>query len=146
MRLGHSLVGKKPFEGKLSELSEKILNIFYQVHSELGFGFSEKVYQRAFAIALCEAGMKVDEQVPIKVHYHRQLAGEFFADMVVNDVILLELKSVGSILEEHEAQLLNYLKATEFEVGYVINFGRSATFKRKVFDNDRKGSLHWTRK
>ena len=66
--------------------------------------------------------------------------------MVVNDLILLELKSAATILEEHEAQLLNYLKATEFEVGYVLNFGKSASFRRKVFDNDRKGALHWTKK
>jgi GxxExxY protein len=80
------------------------------------------------------------------VYFHGYLAGEFFADMVINDIVLLELKSTGSILEEHEAQLLNYLKASEIEVGYVMNFGKSASFKRKVFDNERKGSLHWMQK
>jgi GxxExxY protein len=140
------LAPQKPFEGKHADLSEKIINIFYQVHNELGFGFSEKVYQRAFAIALRESGFKVDEQVAIKVYYHGQIVGEYVADMVVDNVILLELKSVSAILEEHEAQLLNYLKATEIEVGYVMNFGKSATFKRKIFDNERKGSLHWTKK
>jgi GxxExxY protein len=88
----------------------------------------------------------VDEQVAIKVYYHGQIVGEYFADMLVNDVILLELKSVNAILEEHEAQLLNYLRATEIEVGYMMNFGKSATFKRKVLDNERKGSLRWTKK
>ena len=136
----------KTFEGKHSELSEKIIKVFFDVHNELGFGFSEKVYQKVFGIALRENGMKVDEQVPIKVYFRGQLVGEFFADMIVNDLILLELKSVSAILEEHEAQLLNYLKATEVEVGYVLNFGKSASFKRKIFDNDRKGSLHWTKK
>jgi GxxExxY protein len=144
--LGGSVDQKRPFEGKHAELSQKIIKVFYQVHSELGYGFSEKVYQKAFGLALREAGMKVDEQIPIKVYFHSQLAGEFFADMIINNLILQELKSSGSILEKHEAQLLNYLKASEIEVGYVMNFGKSASFKRKVFDNDRKGSLHWVRK
>ncbi len=146
MQARRDLIPKKPFEGKYADLSEKIINIFYQVHNELGYGFSEKVYQRAFAIALRETGFKVDEQVAIKVYYHGEIVGEYFADMIVNDVILLELKSINAILEEYEVQLLNYLKATEFEVGYVMNFGKSATFKRKVFDNERKGSLRWTKK
>jgi GxxExxY protein len=140
------LLPKKPFEGKHADLSEKIIKVFYQVHTELGYGFSEKVYQRVFGIALRESGLIVNEQIPIKVYYHGQVVSEFFGDMLVNDVILLELKAVKSILDEHEAQLLNYLKATEIEVGYVLNFGSSATFKRKVLDNDRKGSLRWTKK
>ncbi|MCI0553160.1 MAG: GxxExxY protein [Anaerolineae bacterium] len=82
----------------------------------------------------------------IKIYYHGQVVGEYFADVIVNDVILLELKSASAINDEHEAQLLNYLKATEVEVGYVMNFGKSATFKRKVLDNERKGSLHWMKK
>ncbi len=136
---------RKPFDGKHAELSEKIIGIFYQVHSELGFGFSEKVYANAFGIALRDAGMNVAEQVPIHVYYRGHRVGEYVADMIVNDVILLELKSAGSILEEHKAQLLNYLKATQIEVGFVMNFGRSASFARQVFDNERKGSLNWVR-
>ncbi len=136
----------KEFEGKHSELSKRIIKVFYDVHTELGYGFSEKVYQKAYGIALREDGMKVDEQVPIKVYFRGQLVGEFFADMIINDLILLELKAAEAIIEEFEAQLLNYLKSTEIEVGYVLNFGKSATFKRKVFDNPRKGSLHWTKK
>jgi len=106
----------KTFEGKHAGLSEKIIKIFFGVHNELGYGFSEKVYQNAFGIALRENGLKVDEQVPIKVYFRGHLVGEFFADMVVNDLILLELKSVSAILEEHEAQLLNYLKATRLKL------------------------------
>ncbi len=136
----------KTFEGKHSELSEKIIAVFFAVHNELGYGFSEKVYQKAYGIALHEKGIKVDEQVPIKVYFHGQLVGEFFADMVVNDLILLELKSASAIIEEYEAQLLNYLKATEIEVGYVLNFGKSASFKRKILDNERKGSLRVMKK
>jgi len=80
------------------------------------------------------------------VFYHGQLIGEYIADLLVNDVILIELKAVSQIAEEHEAQLLSYLKASEIEIGYVMNFGKSATFKRKVFDNTRKGSLRRTKK
>ncbi len=146
MQVTKSAAARKPFEGKHAELSEQIIKVFYQVLSELGYGFGEKIYQRAYGIALRETGLTVDEQVPIKAYYHSQLVGEFFADMLINELLWLELKSVGSILEEHEAQLLNYLKASQFEVGYVMNFGKSATFKRKVFDNNRKGSLNWTKK
>lgn len=136
----------KTFEGKHSELSQKIIKVFFDVHNELGYGFSERVYQKVYGIALRENGMKVDEQVPIRVYFHGQLVGEFFADMIINDLILLELKAAETIIEEFEAQLLNYLKSTEIEVGYVMNFGKSASFKRKVFDNERKGTLHWMKK
>lgn len=134
-------VKPKPFTGKHSDISEKIIKVFFDVHNELGFGFSEKVYQKAFGIALRDAGMKVDEQVPIKVYFRGHLVGNFFADMIVNDLILLELKTAEAIIDEYEAQLLHYLKATEIEVGYVLNFGKSANFKRKIFDNERKRSL-----
>jgi GxxExxY protein len=140
------ILPKKPFQGKYAELSEKIIEVFYQVHTELVYGFSEKVYQKVFGIALRESGLKMDEQIPIKVYYHGHVVGEFFGDVLVNDIILLELKAVSTHLEEYEAQLLNYLKATEIEVGYVLNLGKSATVKRKVYDNERKGSLRWTKK
>ena len=99
MALPRSGVKTKTFEGKHSEMSEKIIKIFFDVHNEFGYGFSEKVYQNAFGIVLCENGMKVDEQVPIKVYFHGQLVGEFFADMVVNDLVLLELKAVSAYLK-----------------------------------------------
>ena len=138
--------GQKPiFQGKHSELSDKVIKVFYEVHNELGYGFSEKIYLKAFKIALQAIGLKVDDQVPINVYFRGQLISELYADLVVNDLIMLELKSVSQIIDEHEAQLLNYLKSTKIEVGYVMNFGKSATFKRKVFDNDRKGSLNWTK-
>ncbi|HLA86633.1 MAG TPA: GxxExxY protein [Anaerolineales bacterium] len=138
--------GQKPiFQGKHPELSDKIIKIFYEVHNELGYGFSEKIYLKAFKIALQAIGLKVDDRVPINVYFRGQLISELYADLIVSDLIMLELKSVSQIIDEHEAQLLNYLKSTKIEVGYVMNFGKSATFKRKVFDNDRKGSLNWTK-
>ncbi len=134
------------FEGKHADLSEKIINVFFKVHYELGYGFNEKVYQKAFGIALREEGFKVEEQKAIQVYFHGQVVGEYTADMVINDLIILELKAASQIIGEHEAQLLNYLKATQIEVGYVINFGVSPKFKRVVYDNDRKGSLKWVQK
>ena len=130
---------KPKFEGKHADLSEKIIAIFYQVQAELGFGFSEKVYQKALAIALRHSGLKVDEQVPLKVYYRGEVVGEFFADMLINDLILLELKSASAIIPEYEAQLLNYLKATRLERGLLLNFGRSSLeVKRLIFQNLRK--------
>lgn len=134
------------FEGKHADLSEKIINVFFKVHFELGYGFSEKVYQKAFGLALRENSFDVEEQKAIHVYFHGQVVGEYIADMVINDLILLELKAASQILSEHEAQLLNYLKATKYEVGYVINFGVAPKFKRVVYDNERKGSLKWIQK
>ncbi|MCZ2126709.1 MAG: GxxExxY protein [Anaerolineales bacterium] len=137
---------KRIFEGKHSDLSEKIIKAFYETYNELGYGFSEKVYQKSLGIVLRQMGMKVEEQIPIQVYFRGQEIGEYFADMIINDVIMLELKATKEIIVEHEAQLLNYLKSTKIEVGYVMNFGKSAVFVRKVFDNSRKGSLNWIKK
>jgi GxxExxY protein len=131
------------FEGKHSELTGKILGAFFQVHRDLGYGFSEKVYERALTILLTEMGMKVEEQVHLCVYYHGQKVGDYIADLIVNDVVLLELKAAEKIVEDHAAQLLNYLKATNIEIGLVLNFGSSAEFRRKIYDNERKGSLSW---
>ncbi len=136
---------RKKFEGRHSELTGKILSAFFQVQKELGFGFSEKVYEGALEILLLEMGLSVARQQDINVYYHGRLVGEYKADLIVNGVVLLELKSVGQLLDAHEAQLLNYLKATEIEVGLLLNFGREAEFRRKIYDNPRKGSLSWTK-
>ncbi len=133
------------FESKHSELTGKILGAFFQVHKELGYGFSEKVYENSLCILLTELGMKVEPQVHLHVYYHGQKVGEYIADLIVNDVVLLELKAAENIVEDHAAQLLNYLKATDIEVGLVLNFGPTAEFRRKVYDNERKGTLSWTK-
>lgn len=134
------------FVGKHSDLTEKILGAFYQVHKELGYGFSEKVYENALVLLLREKGLKVEQQKSITVYFHEKIVGEYIADVLVNDLVLLELKSAKNIVDEHIAQLLNYLKATEIEVGLLLNFGPKAEFKRKVYDNERKGTLSWTTK
>ena len=132
-------------EGKHAEVSEKIIQAFFKVYNALGYGFSEKVYQNALVIELLALGLHVECQKQIPVYYAGQLVGEYFADVMVNGVVMVELKAVQRLLEEHEAQLLNYLKATPVEVGLLLNFGPSPTFKRKLYDNDRKGSLAWMR-
>jgi GxxExxY protein len=135
----------RKFEGKHSELTGKILGAFFQIHKELGFGFSEKVYEAALEVLLTELGMIVERQKEICVYYHRRVVGEYKADMVVNAVVLLEIKSVEKLIDAHDAQLLNYLKATEIEVGLLLNFGRQVEFHRKIYDSPRKGSLSWAK-
>lgn len=134
------------FQGKYADITDKVLKAFFQVHTELGFGFSEKVYENALAILLRELGLVVEQQKPIKVYFHGQVVGEYIADLVVNGVVLLELKSVKYLIDQHSAQLLSYLKSTELEVGLLLNFGPSAVFKRRVLDNEVKGSLFWTKR
>ena len=131
------------FEGKHSKLTEKILGAFFQVHKELGYGFSEKVYENALAMLLIEMGLKVEQQMHLYVFCHGRVVGEYIADLVINDTVLMELKATQKIIEDHAAQLLNYLKATNIEVGPVLNFGPNAEFRRKIYDNERKGSLSW---
>jgi len=131
------------FEGKHSDLTGKILGAFFQLHKEMGYGFSEKVYQNAFSILLEELGLTVEQQKPIRVYFHGRIVGEYIADLVVNGVVMVELKAVDTLVEAHAAQLLNYLKSTDIEVGLLLNFGLKADFRRKIYDNNRKGSLDW---
>jgi GxxExxY protein len=111
------------FSGKHSDLTQSIIGSFYVVYNQLGYGFSEKVYENALVIELQRQGLKVVQQQLLNVYYQGQLIGEYYSDIVVNDVVILELKAVRELLQEHEAQLLNYLKATEMEVGLLLNFG-----------------------
>jgi GxxExxY protein len=136
---------RKKFEGRHSELTGKILGAFFELHKELGFGFSEKIYEAALDILLTELGLIVERQKDINVYYHGYVVGEYKADMIINGVVLLELKSVEKLIDAHDAQLLNYLKATEIEVGLLLNFGRQAEFRRKIYDNPIKGTLSWTK-
>jgi GxxExxY protein len=121
-----------------SELTSAVINAFYSVHSELGFGFLEKVYENALAIALRERGFHVVQQAPIPVWFHRQKVGEYYADIIVDEKVILELKAAESLVPEHEKQLLNYLKATEIQVGLLLNFGRQPEVRRKIFETARK--------
>jgi GxxExxY protein len=120
---------------KHEELTERIIGAFFEVHSRLGYGFLEKVYENALSVEFEERGIKFARQVPIEVTYRGRVVGEYFADLVVDDLVIVEIKAVRSLLPQHGAQLLNYLKATRFEVGLLLNFGPSAKFVRKVFTN-----------
>lgn len=132
-------------EYKHSDITSAIINAFYTVYNALGYGFLEKVYENALAIELRKAGMDVVQQLPIEVYYDGQVVGEYFADLVVQDAVIVELKAVEALVPEHEAQLLNYLKATRYEVGLLLNFGPKPSVVRKVYDNARKGSLKWVK-
>ena len=123
---------------KHSDITEAIIRAFYKVYNTLGFGFLEKVYENALYLELLGNGLSVQRQKPIKVHYETNLVGEYFADLIVNDVVILELKAAEGLIKEHELQLINYLKATEIEVGLLLNFGTKPQFKRLVFENKNK--------
>lgn len=119
----------------------EIIAVFYTVYNRLGFGFLEKVYENALVIELKKRGFTVKQQVPIPVCYEGQMVGEYFADLLIQDTIILELKAAEEIIKSHEAQLVNYLKATHLEVGLLLNFGPKPDFKRRIFTNARKANL-----
>ncbi|MFZ0731427.1 MAG: GxxExxY protein [Candidatus Sulfotelmatobacter sp.] len=123
---------------KYSELTERIIGIFYEVYNELGHGFLESTYSSAMAVAMTESGMKVEQEVPVPVWFHGQKVGQYFADLIVGRKIILELKAAKRLDSAHQAQLLHYLRATEFEVGILFNFGSRPQFRRLLFDNERK--------
>ena len=123
------------------DLTDTILKVYYDVYNELGFGFLEKVYQNSMYLELKARGFYVEPQKKIKVHFKGVEVGEYFADLVVNELVILELKATECIVQEFEFQLINYLKATEIEVGLLLNFGKKPEFRRKVFENSRKKSL-----
>jgi GxxExxY protein len=121
-----------------SDITEKAIRAFYLVYNNLGFGFLEKVYENAMVIELIKMGLFVKEQQPIKVFYEEKEIGFYIADIIINDCVILEIKAAEALCEEHEAQLLNYLKATEIEVGLLLNFGKKVELKRKVFSSEFK--------
>ena len=132
---------------KHSDITSKILHAFFKkVYHRLGYGFLEKVYENSMAIELRSMGLKVEQQAKINVYYEGAIVGEYLADLLVEDVVIVELKAAPRILIEHEAQLLNYLRATPYEVGLLLNFGPKADFRRKAFDNERKTSMTWIQK
>ena len=127
---------------KHKELTETIIGVFFEVYNELGHGFPESVYERAFEIALTVKGLEVRRQIQVPVWFRGQKVGDFVADVMVNGVVLLELKAARALDSSHEAQLLNYLRATKIEVGLLFNFGVKPEFRRLAFDNSRKQVQH----
>lgn len=120
------------------ETTNTIIKAFYRVYNKLGSGFLKKVYRNAMALELTKMGLQVEQEKNIKVYYDSVEVGDYYADLLVNDLVIAELKASESLREEHQAQLINYLSATDIEVGLLLNFGKKAEFKRKIFTNDRK--------
>jgi len=123
---------------EFNELTKNIIDAFYYVYNHLGFGFLENVYQNALFLELKKRGFKVETEKRIDVNYEGMVVGKYKADMLVNDKIILELKATQFLLSEHEMQLMNYLKATDIEIGLLLNFGKKAQIKRKIYNNEYK--------
>lgn len=121
-----------------SDITSQVIKAYYNVYNKLGYGFLEKVYENALLIEMRKMNLFCKAQFPIKVFYDEFEIGFYIADIIVNECVIIEVKAAESICVEHEAQLTNYLKATEVEVGLVLNFGKKAEFKRKVFSSEFK--------
>jgi len=121
-----------------SQLTGQIIEIAYMVYNNLGFGFLESVYEKSMEIELKKSGVEVVRQFPIDVYYGGDRVGEFRADLLVDRKVIVEIKAADALHEKHDAQLLNYLRATDIEIGLLINFGEEIKIKRKIFSNHRK--------
>jgi GxxExxY protein len=124
------------------DVTDKIIQAFYKVYNDLGFGFLEKVYENALFIELTRMDLFCVKQKRIKVYYQEQIVGDYFADLIVSECVIIELKAAENLCQEHELQLINYLKATHIEVGLLLNFGKKPEFRRKIFTNDNKKTEH----
>ena len=137
-RVNLLLMNTTPLGLKHSDLTEKIIGIFYDVYNELGHGFLESTYAEALVVALVESGLSTACEVPVPVWFRGKKVGQYYADLIVEGVVLLELKAARTLDAAHEAQLLHYLRATEVEVGLLLNFGLRPQFRRLLFYNERK--------
>lgn len=129
-------------EYKYSDITEKIIKCSYDVYNSLGSGFLEKVYENALTLKLKKLGLKAEQQYPINVNFENEVVGEFFADILVEDKIIVELKALKELIDIHEAQLINYLKATKIEVGLLINFGPNIQIKRRIYTKNSENQLN----
>lgn len=135
----HGQINNDPRDRKHWDLCHSIIEVFYAVYNELGHGFLEAVYEEALALALSQAGFTVSRQVPTPIWFRGIKIGDYKVDLIVNNCVLLELKAARTIDPGHEAQVLNYLRATDIEVALLLNFGSKPSFRRLVFDNSRRG-------
>src|SRR5262245_11382676 len=129
---------------KHSKLTDVIIGVFYDVYNELGFGFLESVYQKVMNTALKEKGLRVESEVATSVFFRGQKVGDVRADLLVNQIVLLELKTVERIVHAHEAHVLNYLRSTALELALILNFGPQPQVRRLLLDNSRKRARSWT--
>jgi len=120
------------------DITDDILKAFYHTYNTLGYGFLEKVYENSLSHILRQLNHAVKQQYPVTVYFEGIIVGEYFADVLVDDKVIVELKAAEGIAKEYEAQLLNYLRATDIEVGLLLNFGKKPEFRRKVYSNERK--------
>jgi GxxExxY protein len=120
------------------EITEKVIQAYYEVYNELGYGFLEKVYQNSMYLELKNRGFEVEAQKQIEVYYKNKMVGTYYADLLIDKLVILELKASEVLVHANEVQLQNYLKATEIEVGLLLNFGKKAEFRRLIFTNDLK--------
>ena len=130
--------GAGPSHGLHAEITEKVIGVFFEVYNELGGGFLESVYQQAMRIALGQAGLRVAVEVPVPVYFRGEVVGNFRADLIVNDSVLIELKAISGFDAAHDGQGLHYLRATRFEVGLLLNFGPKAQFRRFILEEEKK--------
>lgn len=128
-------------ESLYKEKTENIISGFFKVYNTLGFGFLEKVYENSLAIELKKRGFGIQSQYPISVFYDEYRVGDYFADLLIDGKIIVELKAVDTLSKDHENQLINYLKATEYEIGLLLNFGKKPEIKRKIYTNNLKKHL-----
>jgi GxxExxY protein len=135
-----SAIASPTHDRRHEKLTGTIIKVFFDVYNELGSGFLESVYANAMAIALSQSGLRVQPQVPICVTFRGQAVGDFFADLLVDDAVILELKAARAMDPIFESQLLNYLRATQIEIGLLMNFGPKPEFKRLAFTNSRKAA------
>jgi len=133
---------QKQIHGKHDDLTERVIGVFYDVYNELGYGFLESVYREAMRLALTQAGLRVNAEVPVPVSFRGVVVGMFRADLIVDDCLLVELKAVDQIVRQHESQTMHYLRATSIEVALLMNFGTLPRFKRIVMDNKLKKPKH----
>ena len=129
-----------PINKKMKQqlITEDIIKVFYRVYNTLGYGFLEKVYENSMMIEFKKESLPAVQQSPIDVTYENEIVGQYFADMIVDGKVIIEIKAKKSLMPEDTAQLLNYLKATDKEVGLLLNFGPKPEISRKVFDNSKK--------
>jgi GxxExxY protein len=123
---------------KCAAVTKSIIGAFYDVYNDLGYGFLKSVYEESLVVALRASGMTVERQVPITVWFRGVKVGDFRADLLIDQAVLVELKACRTLESAHEAQLLHYLKATELEAGLLLNFGQRPQFRRLLFDTARK--------
>ncbi len=124
-----------------SDITDLLIKCFYKVYNTLGYGFLEKVYENALKLEIVKLGLNVECQKPIKVLYEGSIVGDYYADMIVANLIIIELKACETLNVNHQHQLQNYLKATDMEVGLLFNFGHKPQFVRRVFSNDRNKTI-----